>query len=443
VTTTAAAAAAPGPVRPPARPAGTPGEVSSTPGQPPLTRWGHTWRIVVALVLGISVLLTTALSAPSPVGDRIQVLIFLDVVLLGPASLVLLAFHRRFPVPVATVVTVLTAVSSLAGGAGLVCLVSIAARRRVREIAWVGSLAVVAGIVFEAVYEAQDDLPLWAGTLLVLLVVAAAVGFGMYLGARRELVHSWRLRAEAADREQALTAEQARSAERARIAREMHDVLAHRISLLSMHAGALAFRDDLPGETVRAEARVIQRTAREALDELRGVLGLLRGPDLEPGPVAPAGSAAVPVDGAVVPVDGAAGRERPQPTLADLDGLVQEARTAGPVEVVDATVGAEPPARLGRHAYRVVQEGLTNARRHAPGARVTVRISGRPGGQLEVEVANEAPARRAEPGGGSGLGLVGLAERAGLTGGTLEHGRTADGGYVVRVLLPWAADDDG
>jgi signal transduction histidine kinase len=394
--------------------------VSLTPavtpaGQPALSRWGHAWRIAVSAVGGVVLLVVTLGQLGPDAPPWVTPLVLADVVLLGPLALVLLAFHRRYPLPVALAVTALTAVSSLAAVAGLVCLVSIAARRRGREIGAVVALAVVSGFGYELVYPTSSSGPsLWVTLNFVLLVLGIVVGWGLYLGARRELVESWRLRAEGADRERALVDTQARAAERTRIAREMHDVLAHRLSLLSMHAGALAFREDLPAAQVRAEAQVLQRTAKESLDELRGVLGLLREDD-----------SGVP----------------PQPALDDLGALVEQARAAGPVTLRTGLDGASPPTWLGRQVYRVVQEGLTNARKHAPGAPVDVRLDGTPGSALVVEIRN-SPGRAAAAAGtsgtaGAGLGLVGVAERAALAGGSMTHGPTPDGGYRVVVTFPW------
>lgn len=395
----------------PTGPTGPPGP----PGQPPLTRWGHTWRVLVAAFFGLVSLLVVFAGLPDPdaLPEPLVVLLFADVLVLGPVSLGLLLLHRRFPLTVALVTNGLGAVSGIAGAVGLVTLVSIATRRRWREILPVAAVCVVGGTVFDRLYPQQDPLPWWAISAALVVLVAAFVAWGLYLGTRRELVESWRQRAEAAGREQAVAAERAREAERTRIAREMHDVLAHRLSLVSMHAGVLAFRADLAPDEVQAEAKVIADASRQALDELRGVLGVLRDSD--------------------------AGRP-PQPSVADLADLVAQARTLGPVEL-DERLEGTPAAPLGRHVYRVVQEGLTNARKHAPGTPVTVRVAGRPGGEIDVEVRN--PASLAVPVGpsagatGSGLGLVGLAERASLAGGRIEHGRTPDGGFTLRVVLPW------
>ncbi|MFT3877291.1 MAG: histidine kinase [Propioniciclava sp.] len=211
-----------------------------------------------------------------------------------------------------------------------------------------------------------------------------------------------------AEAEQARLAE-ARLAERARIAREMHDVVAHRISLVAMRAGVLAHGG--PDAHTREEARLIQGTAREALAELRIVLADLRGADAPPEP--------------------------PQPTLAELPALVAEARDAGQqVRLGLAVDAAEVPARLSRQAYRIVQEGLTNARKHAPGALVSVEVTGRRGDRLSVEIINPVADLALPDTTGAGLGLVGVAERVALLGGTVSHGVTS-GTFKLSASLPW------
>ncbi len=201
----------------------------------------------------------------------------------------------------------------------------------------------------------------------------------------------------------------------------MHDVLAHRISLISMHAGALAYRTDLTPVQVRETAGLLQAKSHEALTDLRQVLGVLRGDEAAAGL-----------------------RERPQPTFEDVAGLIDEAEESGmrvqyDDEVLDA---ATMPERVGRTTYRIIQEGLTNARKHAPGASVLVRVAGSADDGLEITVRNPARSLLAPRDGsatpGAGLGLVGLGERAKLAGGRLEtrvSGRT----FELHGWLPWEA----
>jgi signal transduction histidine kinase len=251
-------------------------------------------------------------------------------------------------------------------------------------------------------------------------LVAAALGWGMFARAQRRLVASLRERAARLEAEQRLRVQGARLTERTRIAREMHDVLAHRLSLVSLHAGALEVRTDASGEEVSAAAGVIRTSAHEALRELRTVIGVLRD------------TSANPLDGASDPVDG----ERPQPGLGDVPALVEAARAAGtPVDYACRLDGLD--GATARTVYRTIQEGLTNARKHAPGAPVAVLVDAAPGGGIRVCLTNPAapggPAGAGVP--GSGTGLVGLAERIALAGGRLEHGPAGDG-FRLTVWLP-------
>jgi signal transduction histidine kinase len=264
----------------------------------------------------------------------------------------------------------------------------------------------------------------WLSLGVASVLTGAVLGWGMLVRSRREYLNSLRDRAIRAESEQQLRIDQARRMERAQIAREMHDVLAHRISLVSLHAGALEFRPDAPPDEIAMAAGVIRDSAHEALKELREVIGVLReGPASQP--------------------------ERPQPALLDVPELIDESREAG-IRVHYSCVVASPgemPATAGRAVYRVVQEALTNARKHAPGAEVTVSVGGGPGSGVWVEVRNPAPAptgRGAAIGGsgaatvpGAGVGLVGLTERMELAGGRLEHGFTAGRGFRLRAEIPW------
>jgi signal transduction histidine kinase len=243
---------------------------------------------------------------------------------------------------------------------------------------------------------------------------AVVVAWGMFWRGRRQTQRERRRRAAA---EEQLRVEQIRHAERARIAREMHDVLAHRISLLSLHAGALEYRPDASPEQVARAAAVIRASAHQALEDLRAVIGVLR-------------------DGA----DGAA-PQPPQPTLAALPDLLEESRAAGMRLNADVrlTDPAAVPEVVGRHALRIVQEALTNARKHAGPAPVDLRIEGAPGQGLTIEVRNPAPVLTAGAAQipGAGTGLVGLTERAALSGGHFEHGLDGHGDFRLRAWLPW------
>ena len=198
----------------------------------------------------------------------------------------------------------------------------------------------------------------------------------------------------------------------------MHDVLAHRISLLSLHAGALEFRPDAPPEEVARAAAVIRASAHQALEDLRAVIGVLR--------------------------DGA-GRRGAAAAAADARGAARRcSRSRAPPGCACTPTSrladlAAVPDAIGRHALRIVQEALTNARKHATSAAVDLRVEGAPGEGLTIEVRNPAPVLAAgEPEiPGAGTGLVGLAERATLSGGRLEHGLDEAGDFRLRAWLPW------
>jgi signal transduction histidine kinase len=321
--------------------------------------------------------------------------------------------RRRWPVGLAVALVALSAFSELVAGAMVVALFTVAVHRPPRATVAVFALSLLAALVY-ALLRPEPGVP---GFLLFLLGVAVqggAVGWGLFVRHRRQLLLSLRDRAARAETEARLRAEQAQHRAREQIAREMHDVLGHRLSLLCVHAGALEYHPDAPAEEVARAATVIRGSAHQALQDLREIVGVLR---------APVG-------------------ELPQPTLADLPLLVEESARAQ-MQVDLRTEVREPvPDSTGRTAYRIVQEALTNARKHAPGTAVQVRLAGTPGQGLTVEVDNAAPATglastTAATPAPPGRGLIGLAERVALADGRLEHGPTPDGGWRLAAWLPW------
>ncbi|MEU8104321.1 histidine kinase [Nonomuraea muscovyensis] len=353
---------------------------------------------------------------------------------LGVAGLALLAGWRRWPLPVALATALLTAFSSTAVGPAYAAYVSLGSLRGWRPLVPTAAVS-FACLAVSATSRGIDQVAvvsLTGGST----ILAALTALGLYLRGRRDLAASRREAALAARRAERQRIEQARLAERVKIAQEMHDVLAHRISLLSMLAGGLAYRTDLGAQETRELALAIQENAHQSLNELRAVLGTLRRDDGPPegSPDGPDGAGgAGDVGGA-----GAAGPEAPQPTLAQLGALFDEVRAAGQrVEVADTIEGRELlPPQTGRHAYRIVQEALTNARKHAPGSRVTAELGGRPGGGLRIRVSNPVPPGGPSPGPGGRLGLVGVAERTRMAGGNLSHA-VQNGCFVLDVRLPW------
>ncbi|MGW5360348.1 histidine kinase [Actinopolymorpha pittospori] len=352
----------------------------------------------------------------------------------GALGCAALWWRRRWPVGLALALVPLSTFSELVGAAQLVSLFTVAVHRPPRITALVSVLGLLALPIYMWL-RPEPDMPVPFLFLLSVVLTLGVIGWGLFVRHRRQLVASRRERAIRAEVEAQLRIEQARHLAREEIAREMHDVLGHRLSLLSVHAGALEYRPDAPPEEIARAAGVIRESAHQALQDLREVIGVLR---------APVG-------------------ELPQPTLAEVPALVADSVRAG--MRVDSRVEVEGPvpASVGRTAYRIVQEGLTNAHKHAPGAEVGVLVCGAPGQGVTVEVRNAAPVAvdaGVRSGGrstssralasaastlasfvaevpGAGQGLIGLAERASQAGGRLAHGPTAAGGFLLSAWLPW------
>ncbi|MGV9211515.1 sensor histidine kinase [Micromonospora sp. RB23] len=340
--------------------------------------------------------------------------------LIGLVCCGLLWLRRRWPLGLAVATLPLSTFSMASAIPLLIVYFTVVVHRRTAVAVAVTGLGLLTNLLFSW-FRPDPVMPYWLTATWGVVITLAVLAWGMFVRARRQLIVSLRERAERAEAEQQLRVAQARHLERTRIAREMHDVLAHRISLLSLHAGALEFRPDAPADEVGRAAGVIRASAHAALQDLREVIGVLRAED--------DGTGDAP--------------EPPQPTLADLPALIDESRTAGVRVNVSDGVGRpeEVPAALGRAAYRIVQEGLTNARKHAAGAAVTVDVTGGPGTGLTVAIANRwpvgAPAGGTLP--GAGTGLVGISERVTLAGGRLAYGRDDTGDFRLAAWLPWPA----
>ena len=384
-----------------------PGELRDMPygGRSP-----RDWLADVALFVFAAVIGTVVLADTWP--DHGTFTAILDIAA-GIVSLLALWVRRSRPVAVAVLALTASIFSALSAGPAIVALFNAAVRAPRRSFALIVALSVPGVIVEPLLYPGTST---YASQLVFGgLVTGVAIGWGLFTRARRQLVLSLRERAERLEAEQRLRVDQAREAERRRIAHEMHDVLAHRVSLLSLHAGALEFRPDASPEEIAEAAGVIRATAHAALSDLREVIGVLR--EREEG----------------------SGTEPPQPTLADVPTLVEESRAAG-MQVrarMDVPGGEALPDALGRTAYRIVQEGLTNARKHAPGAAVDVTITA--ADELVVEIVSRRPVgvtSRELAVTGAGTGLIGLAERVGIAGGRLEHGPDGAGDFVLRAMLP-------
>ncbi|MCM1964952.1 sensor histidine kinase [Streptomyces sp. G1] len=347
-----------------------------------------------------------------------------------------LVLRQRWPI---VVVLVGIAVSPAAMGflLGVVGLYTLAASEVPRRItATLASMSLAATFVVMYVRTRAD--PEVTLTLVITLSVFVAVAltvppvlFGLYTAARRRLMESLQERADSLERELSLLADRAeeraewaRTEERTRIAREMHDVVAHRVSLMVVHAAALqAIAAKDPAKAAK-NAALVGDMGRQALTELREMLGVLRAEAPKP--------AAVTAPVALV------GSFDDGPTLAELEVLVGQSRAAGMIVELDVRGECSAyVAEVEQTAYRVVQEALTNCHKHAPGARVVVRLAHREG-EVAMQVENgPCDGKAAEPGLPSGgNGLVGMRERVLGLGGVFVSGPTDEGGFKVSAVLP-------
>ncbi|MFD3403546.1 sensor histidine kinase [Kribbella sp. NPDC058693] len=323
----------------------------------------------------------------------------------GMALCLTLWFRRRWPLQLAIIGAAVSTFSDTAGVAALILILTVAIHRPLRTTVLVFGVNAISLAVYVQIRDKPDDPT--AVVIAAISVYVAVAGWGLYIRSRRQLLQTLRDRADRAEAVARLEAERGQLRAREEIAREMHDVLGHRLSLLSVHAGALAYRQDASADEVAGAAEIIRASAHQALQDLREVIGVLR---------APVG-------------------ELPQPAFSDLPALIDGSREAGiPVDLTLDAPGAMPE-HVGRTAYRIVQEGLTNAVKHAPGEPVTISVTGAPGNGLSVELRNPAPNRRR----GDGQGLKGLSERAALVEGRIEHGRTPEGDFRLYAWLPWPA----
>ncbi|WP_405729054.1 histidine kinase [Streptomyces sp. NBC_01537] len=353
-----------------------------------------------------------------------------------------LLFRRRWPVAV-VLLSIAVTPAQMGVLLGMVGLYTLAASDVPRRITAVLVGMSVAGTLIATFLKTGQG---YDGSLAATVVtsVLAAVGvnappvlLGMYVGARRRLVESLRERADGLERELSLLAEKAseraeraRMEERTRIAREMHDVVAHRVSLMVVHAAALeavALKDP---QKAAVNAGMLGDMGRQALNELRQMLGVLRTPPV---------STPVPVSAPLLALGDGGGVDGDDdgPCLEELEVLVEESRAVG--MSVDFTVeGAKRPvaALVQTTVYRVVQEALTNVHKHAPGAKAQVRLAYRED-EVAVLVLNGPPDGGSDvrlPSGGNGL--LGMRERVTALGGGFAAGATGEGGFRVSALVP-------
>jgi len=287
----------------------------------------------------------------------------------------------------------------------IILLVLLAAGARVDRpvLAWMGLFTVLPVWIFVK----QDSIVGVSLLFLAVALVADVIGRATRRGST--------LSAQLAEQAEVSELEKARRTvleERTRIAREMHDVVAHHMSMIAVQAETAPYRlPDLP-TPAREEFTAIAGAAREALIDMRRLLGVLRSEGAEP-------------------------LTAPQPGLAEIPELVTAAQRAGVSATVDVAEGEPPPEAVGLAAYRIVQEALANASRHAPGAVVRVEI--RPWiADLSLRVHNGPPSAPPESPQGEGHGIAGMRERVTLLGGDFSAGPTAEGGFAVAARLPYA-----
>jgi signal transduction histidine kinase len=330
----------------------------------------------------------------------------LVVAIAGPLMASTVAVRRRYPAAAGIAAALIADVVAIAwkppntvsfGVAWLCSIYALTVWTTPRLFAIGAALLALPPLVAVAVRgEPKGAVSFTVITLVVMLLVRRVVG-------DRER------RAQIAERERDLVAREAVVEERARIARELHDVIAHHVSMIVLQAGAERRVLDGANASTHEVLETVERTGRSALTEMRRLLGMLRGDVHEP--------------------------LMPQPGLRDVPILVTQLREAGlPVELNVEGERQELPTGIELSAYRIVQEALTNALKHAGEARASVNI--RYGSDsLELEIADDgAGASAPVPSGGHGL--LGMRERVALYGGRLDAGRRPSGGFVVRVLLP-------
>ncbi|GGW42280.1 sensor histidine kinase [Streptomyces xantholiticus] len=376
-------------------------------------------------------------------------------VLFGLVVGAVLVLRRRWPIAV-VLVSVATTPAEMGYLMAIVGLYSLAASDVPRRItATLAGMSLSATFIVTFVRVRQDVeaaeysawyVPLMA-VFMALGLTAPPVLLGLYTGARRRLMESLRERADSLEQELSLLADRAeqraqwaRQEERTRIAREMHDVVAHRVSLMVVHAAALqavALKD--PQKAVK-NAALVGDMGRQALTELREMLGVLRSGEDRVRARAEVPLAAVGVAAAAA----AAAAADEGPCIADIDVLVGQSRQAGMVVelAVQGDVRLYPP-EVEQTAYRVIQEALTNVHKHAAGAKVMVRLAHR-ADEVAMQVENGAPdaaggaADAGLPSGGNGL--VGMRERVTALGGVFVSGPTEVGGFRVSAVLPDRAE---
>ncbi|MGW7565005.1 sensor histidine kinase [Streptomyces tendae] len=362
---------------------------------------------------------------------------FAFLIAVGSASAMVLALWR--PVPAWWLSTAAAVVGAFAvlmnaedykftwpwTAAGLIAhmfvMLLLALRVRTRVTVEAFALSALITYILEGLIGAQNYQPTgWLAVALFAVVVLLGIALRGRREARSQLAEQTSLTAEERARRTLLE-------ERGRIARELHDVVAHHMSVISIQAQVAPLLVENPPDELKENLAGIRQNALEALTELRRVLGVLRSEHPDAQDAAEVGAGAAP--------------HAPQPTLDRLDALVENTRAAG-LTVTTGSSGtrrALPPG-VELSAYRIVQEALSNVLRHAPGATARVHLTHLPTG-LRVEVSNTRPKRAPAPSQGAGHGLLGMRERVAMLDGTLTAHPLPGGGYQVAAFLPTDGTD--
>ena len=366
----------------------------------------RSWLLDGAIALAVLVtdVALVTVPAPAPSDGRAAAMIAT-----GTLAAVGVLFRRRFPLWLLAAATLDSVVNSLVSAALPLAGYALTRYGPTGRIRWIA--LTLSGLIVLAPWQIGSYTEAINHVLVVIVLFVLPAVLGLWVRTRAELLTALRERVERAEAEQQLRAREAVLAERARITREMHDVVGHRVSLMVLQAGAIDMAADDP-DRVRRLTGQLQDAGRRSLEELRQLLGLLQEDPDEDAPLAP------------------------QPGLGDVEELVGDSRRAG-LEVTLTRCGAprELDPTVGRTAYRVVQEALTNAGKHAPGGPVAVTLDLREA-ELTVTVTNRAATRPPTALPSGGLGLIGLRERVRTVGGTLRAEPRLDGGFRVEAVLP-------
>ncbi len=380
----------------------SPGDISR---RRELPQWDIAGRdVLIALAAAAPALGLVAFGGITPHGtSRVGAIAF---ALLAAAPLLV---RRRAPVAALAAIVAVGLISPdgwLVTLPSLVAVYTIARSRGWRQTVLLSTAAAIALSLAPLLHGAHITVGSVTQRTLSVAIAAAA---GLYAAARQGHVDELRIRAEELERERELLARQAVAEERLRIARELHDVVAHNISLVIVQAQALE-GSSTSSPQADAALRAIAQSGRDALSEMQRMLGLLR-----------------------IGAPGGADRA-PQPGVKDLPELITKARVSGiEVELEVQGLPRALPAAVELCAYRIVQEALTNVRKHAAPARAWIGVRYEPRA-LEVEIRDNG-SRASQPG-GVGHGLIGMRERASLFGGTLTAGPSPSGGFAVHAVLP-------